>query len=112
MRNSLRLTALFATLFLLSGISSAQTIDFEDIDLAPQTDLRGIVGEDGEFVSPTFIHSGGQFVNENHLGDDRLVLLSLIADNTTPGFDPTIGDFGAVANDASAFAASGAGLRR
>lgn len=112
MRNPLRLAALLSTLVLLSAsTSSAQTIDFEDIQLAPESDLRGIVGEDGEFVSPTFIHSGGgQFVNEYEpWGWSFGFAVSNRTDNETPGFDPTVGEFGAVVNDSSAFAASGAG---
>ena len=112
MRNPLCLAALFATLFLL-GVNAchAQVIDFEDIELAAKSDLRGILGEDGAFVSPTFINSGGgQFVNENQpWGWSFGFAVSNRTDNTTPGFDPNVGEFGAVVNDSSAFAGSGAG---
>ena len=95
--------------FSSANLCSARTVDFEDIDLAPESDIRVVTDDDGNVLPSGFISSGGvQLLNEHApWGWSLGFLVSNRTDTATPGFDPTIGDFGAVVNDASAFSGSG-----
>lgn len=92
------------------SLTFARMVDFEDIELEPETDLRVVNDEDGNVLTRGFIDSGGvQFVNETQpWGWSLGFLVSNRTDTQTPGFDPSVGDFGAVVNDSSSFAGGGA----
>jgi|GEM_PF-1741684 len=95
----------------LTVFSYATTVDFEDIQLDSDSDVRAVIGDDGMALAEAFIASSGvQFSNENApWGFSGGFLISNRTDTVTPGYDPTIGDFGAVVNDSSSFAGGGAG---
>ena len=102
-----------AVIFLsvLTGPSAtARTIDFEDIVLDDESDLRVVLDEDEEIVSPGFLSSGGALFNNETQpwGFSGGFLVSNRTDTMTPGFDSTVGDFGEVVNDSSSFAGTGA----
>lgn len=102
--------SVFHALF-LAHWSYATTVDFEEFELNPDSDLRAVFDDDGQALAQAFFETEGLMLSNKNApwGFSGGFMISTRGDTMTPGFDPTKGEFGEVVNDSSSFAGGGSG---